>query len=96
MYIDEKTQCCHRLIDEHDVIEALERVYGLSGAVKSETMQAINGCPEVLEVHPFIHCADCAHWIDVTDRDGLRGYGYCSVNSGLWKPDEFCSAGVVR
>lgn len=91
MYIDEKTQCCHRLIDEHDVIEALERVYGLSGAVKSETMQAINGCPEKI-----VNCADCAHWINVSDRDGLRGYGYCRVNSGLWKPDEFCSAGVIR
>lgn len=92
MWIDEKTQRCHRMIDEHDVIEALERVHGLSGAVKSETMQAINGCPDMGHVG---NCADCAHWTEVLDRD-MRGYGYCRVNSGLWKPDEFCSAGVIR
>lgn len=92
MRIDENTQRCHRLIDEHDVIEVLERVYGLSGAVKSETMQAINDCPEK---YMIVNCADCTHWMEAASRD-LHGYGYCRINSGLWRPDEFCSAGVIR
>lgn len=89
-------EAVNRLINENDVIQRLETVYGLRGAVKSETLQAIDACPTV-DAERVVRCCECRH--------ARIGYTYgkpawaecrreCNYGTGKILPlDWFCAGG---
>lgn len=86
----------NRLINENDVIRRLETVYGLRGAVKSETLQAVDACPTI-DAERVVRCCECRH--------AKIGYTYgkpawaecrreCNYGTGKILPlDWFCAGG---
>lgn len=87
----------NRLLNENDVLQRLETVCGLCGAVKSDVLQAIDACPTV-DAEDVVRCYECKY--------ARIGYTYdrpawaecrreCRYGTGQILPlDWFCAGGA--